>query len=51
MSPTTRAIRDFLGIAFALLSLLALYSVAAIVMDDPMQQTAPTHIEDDRRDR
>lgn len=51
MSPTTRAIRDFLGIVFALLSLLALYSVAAIVMDDPMQQTAPTHIEDDRRDQ
>ena len=50
MSPTTRAIRDFMGIVFALLSLLALYSVAAIVMDDPMQQTAPA-IEDDRRDR
>lgn len=49
MSPTTRAIRDFLVIALALLSLLALYSVAAIVMDDPMQQTAPTHIEDDWR--
>lgn len=50
MSPTTRAIRDFLGIVLGLLSLLALYSVAAIVMDDPMQQTAPA-IEDDRRDK
>ena len=50
MSPTTRAIRDFLVIVLGLLSLLALYSVAAIVMDDPMQQTTPA-IEDDRRDK
>ena len=51
MSPTTRAIRDFLGIVLGLLSLLALYSVAAIVMDDPKHQTAPAQIEDDRRDQ
>lgn len=50
MSPTTRAIREFLALVIGLLSLLGLYSVAALVMDDPVQQTAPA-IEDDRRNQ
>jgi hypothetical protein len=50
MSPTTRAIRDFLAIVFALLSLFALYSVAAVVMDDPMQ-SVPGQADADWRNR